>query len=181
MLVSVCCRGAVADKARAPMAQRHKMTSPLPALRQNPSALRTRRDTSCAGTWGYQWCTEMTQPFTQGTDRDMFFCPNGTFYRKQNCSHWVCPGVVGQSWCLARMFLHSSRTHRPSPWDRKAVSGHGASRRGLSTRCPCRTMLPALEPPHTSSFIQTRVGACRPGWQAYRRRLKHRVLQRRSG
>jgi len=44
--------------------------------------------TDCTGSWGYQWCTEMVQPFTQGTPNDMFFCPNGTFYRASNCSHW---------------------------------------------------------------------------------------------
>eukprot|EP00039_Didymoeca_costata_P025680 m.14105 g.14105 ORF g.14105 m.14105 type:complete len:555 (+) comp4990_c0_seq1:93-1757(+) len=43
---------------------------------------------SCQGDWGYQWCTEMTQPFTQGTDQDFYYCPNGTFYKKENCSAW---------------------------------------------------------------------------------------------
>ena len=28
---------------------------------------------SCGGSWGYQWCTEMVQPFTSGTARDMFW------------------------------------------------------------------------------------------------------------
>lgn len=43
---------------------------------------------SCAGDWDYQWCTEMTQPFTQGTDKDMYFCSNGTIYEAENCSFW---------------------------------------------------------------------------------------------
>lgn len=25
------------------------------------------------GDWDWQWCTEMHQPFTQGTDKDMFY------------------------------------------------------------------------------------------------------------
>ena len=37
----------------------------------------------CMGDWDYQWCTEMTQPFTQGTPDDMFYCPAGS-----NCSGW---------------------------------------------------------------------------------------------
>jgi len=37
----------------------------------------------CAGNWDFQWCTEMVQPFTEGTDEDMFYCPPG-----QNCSIW---------------------------------------------------------------------------------------------
>jgi len=43
-------------------------------------------DNSCQGTWGYQYCTEMTQPFTTGTIDDMYFCPNGTFFPAENCS-----------------------------------------------------------------------------------------------
>jgi lysosomal Pro-X carboxypeptidase len=65
----------------------------------------------CVGDWGYQWCTEMTQPFTQGTDQDMFYCPNGTFYPKQNCSDWsagACP-----EWSV---------TPRPE-WARVALGG----------------------------------------------------------
>eukprot|EP00658_Telonema_sp_P-2_P034945 TRINITY_DN25474_c0_g1_i4.p1 TRINITY_DN25474_c0_g1~~TRINITY_DN25474_c0_g1_i4.p1 ORF type:complete len:281 (+),score=41.41 TRINITY_DN25474_c0_g1_i4:158-1000(+) len=37
----------------------------------------------CVGDWDFQWCTEMTQPFTQGTPNDMFYCSPG-----QNCSAW---------------------------------------------------------------------------------------------
>lgn len=28
---------------------------------------------SCTGDWGFQWCTEMTQPFTSGTDEDFYY------------------------------------------------------------------------------------------------------------
>lgn len=42
----------------------------------------------CYGSWGYQWCTEMVQPFTEGTDKDMFYCPNGTYNPKQDCTKW---------------------------------------------------------------------------------------------
>ena len=83
-----------ASGVNVPLARRLKMTSPALALRQDPSALHMQRDSSCAGSWGYQWCTEMTQPFTQGTDRDFFFCPNGTFYVKRNCSQWVCASLA---------------------------------------------------------------------------------------
>jgi len=48
----------------------------------------TSPNTDCKGTWDYQWCTEMVQPFTMGTPKDMFYCPNGTFHRAVNCSHW---------------------------------------------------------------------------------------------
>ena len=75
------------------MANRHKMISPM----RRPIALASMdakrlgvddRTTSCRGDWGYQWCTEMVQPFTRGTERDMYFCPNGTFYPARNCSSW---------------------------------------------------------------------------------------------
>lgn len=36
----------------------------------------------CYGSWGYQWCTEMVQPFTEGTDKDMFYCPNGGCFNR---------------------------------------------------------------------------------------------------
>jgi len=48
----------------------------------------------CQGSWDYQWCTEMTQPFTQGTGKDLYYCPNGTYYAKQNCSHWDFPSLA---------------------------------------------------------------------------------------
>lgn len=48
--------------------------------------------TTCEGSWGYQWCTEMVQPFTQGTPDDMFYCANGTYYQAENCSHWDFEG-----------------------------------------------------------------------------------------
>ena len=38
---------------------------------------------ACVGSWDFQWCTEMVQPFTEGTDEDMFYCAPG-----QNCSVW---------------------------------------------------------------------------------------------
>lgn len=41
---------------------------------------------SCTGSWGYQWCTEMVQPFVQGTPDDMFYCSDGTDFPKENCS-----------------------------------------------------------------------------------------------
>lgn len=44
--------------------------------------------TQCSGSWGYQWCTEMVQPFTQGTPEDMFYCPP-----KVNCSAWDFDGA----------------------------------------------------------------------------------------
>eukprot|EP00793_Prasinoderma_coloniale_P001606 PRCOL_00003411-RA len=31
------------------------------------------RDDTCVGNWDWQWCTEMHQPFTQGTAADMFY------------------------------------------------------------------------------------------------------------
>jgi len=46
----------------------------------------------CYGSWGYQWCTEMVQPFTEGTDKDMFYCPNGTYNPKQDCTKWDLAG-----------------------------------------------------------------------------------------
>ena len=129
LLLYLCvCR----DKPRSassvdmPLARRLKMTSPALAVQEDLGALRLQRDTSCKGSWGYQWCTEMTQPFTQGTDRDFFFCPNGTFYRERNCSQWVratlaepCPNR-----CPHR--VHACRASAP-----KDVHFPGTSTRGL--------------------------------------------------
>ena len=36
----------------------------------------TKDPASCSGTWDWQWCTEMTQPFSSGLGGDMFFPPN---------------------------------------------------------------------------------------------------------
>ena len=52
------------------------MTSPAPSARvPRPisSMAPAGEPRSCAGNWGYQWCTEMVQPFTSGTARDMFW------------------------------------------------------------------------------------------------------------
>jgi lysosomal Pro-X carboxypeptidase len=78
---------------------RLRMTSSLeigPRGHLSASASAAPRANSCRGSWGYQWCTEMTQPFTQGTEDDMFWCPNGTFYPKQNCSAWPTPGPCSE-------------------------------------------------------------------------------------
>ena len=70
--------------------------------------------TRCQGSWGYQWCTEMTQPFTQGTSKDFFYCPNGTFHPKRNCSAWS----VGAQGCFREWGV------RPRPeWARVALGG----------------------------------------------------------
>ena len=61
-------------------------------MRSPPRADRARTGagagTSCKGDWGYQWCTEMVQPFTSGTSKDFMFCPDGTYLPKQDCSKW---------------------------------------------------------------------------------------------
>ena len=66
---------------------------------------------SCYGDWDFQWCTEMTQPFTQGTPKDMFYCPPS-----QNCSAWsvaaASPGCY-RAWGV---------TPRPE-WARVALGG----------------------------------------------------------
>lgn len=68
----------------------------------------------CTGDWDYQWCTEMTQPFTQGTDDDLFYCPNGTFHRAENCSAWS----VGSEGCEMEWGV----SPRPE-WARVALGG----------------------------------------------------------
>jgi len=71
---------------------------------------------SCKGSWGYQWCTEMVQPFTQGTADDLFFCPNGTFYAARNCSSW--------DFEASARGCESSWGVRPRPeWARVALGG----------------------------------------------------------
>ena len=71
---------------------------------------------ACYGDWEYQWCTEMTQPFTQGTSEDMFYCPNGTFAPKRNCSAW---DLAGQS-----AFCHRSWGVTPrAEWSRIGLGG----------------------------------------------------------
>ena len=73
-------------------ARRHKMTSPIASPR--PASVLGHVDgratvealdvgsaipqldlmsSRCMGDWGYQWCTEMVQPFTAGTADDMFY------------------------------------------------------------------------------------------------------------
>lgn len=115
------------------MAARRKMTSPLRRSFPPPLAQREEaggraaggakgdlgsgvgdRTASCRGDWGYQWCTEMVQPFTRGTDRDMYFCPDGTFYPRRNCSAWD----PGDELCEATWGV----TPRPE-WARVALGG----------------------------------------------------------
>ena len=52
---------------------RRKMTSPLSPPHASAASAAAVGAGSCSGTWGYQWCTEMVQPFTAGTDRDMYY------------------------------------------------------------------------------------------------------------
>ena len=96
-----------------PPPPRRYMTSP-PARRAAPSAARSghaesESAPSCAGDWDFQWCTEMTQPFTQGTPNDMFYCPPHV-----NCSEWH----VADQGCKARWGV----TPRPE-WARVALGG----------------------------------------------------------
>ncbi len=51
-------------------ARRGRMGPPL-RLRQGVGA--SVKTGSCYGDWDYQWCTEITQPFTQGVGKDMFW------------------------------------------------------------------------------------------------------------
>ena len=41
-------------------------------------------DGACAGTWGYQWCTEMVQPFTSGCNGTDFMYPCSEFDLKES-------------------------------------------------------------------------------------------------
>ena len=149
-----------ASGVNVPLARRLKMTSPALALRQDPSALHMQRDSSCAGSWGYQWCTEMTQPFTQGTDRDFFFCPNGTFYVKRNCSQWVCASLAEP--CL-NACPHPACAHA----ERRQTRMCTVLERQPEVRVRCSTMciLPASIPHR--ALCQARVGACWPGRQTH--------------
>jgi hypothetical protein len=72
-------RRARADQARAEMG-----TSTAAGSAASPAAL-------CEGSWGYQWCTEMVQPFTQGTADDMFYCPNGRSQLRRRQRMPACP------------------------------------------------------------------------------------------
>ena len=58
-------------------------TTPVGATPVGATPTATPAD-RCVGDWGYQWCTEMTQPFTQGTPDDLFYCPPDV-----NCSAWT--------------------------------------------------------------------------------------------
>ena len=78
------------DHAEGEPPRRRFMTSsppryypPLLAKHANGPA----RGHECTGDWDYQWCTEMTQPFTQGTSNDFFYCPPHV-----NCSAWSVDG-----------------------------------------------------------------------------------------
>ena len=92
----------VANTMPASMATRKTMTSPhlrhtslksLKSVGPAPPPPSGPTEKGCTGSWGYQWCTEMVQPFTEGTPDDFYFCPNGTFYAAQNCSAWDIAGA----------------------------------------------------------------------------------------
>ena len=68
-------------------------TAPLPLCLSPPPPPPGPEEKGCTGSWGYQWCTEMVQPFTEGTAEDFYFCPNGTFYEAENCSAWDFEGA----------------------------------------------------------------------------------------
>ncbi len=92
----------------APRLQWHHHSSP--AVRADPEAA------ACEGSWGYQWCTEMTQPFVEGTDDDLCYCPNGTFYPAENCSNWDFAGAARG--CLADWGVSPRKE-----WARVALGG----------------------------------------------------------
>jgi len=56
----------------------------------------------------------MTQPFTQGTAKDFFYCPNGTYHQAENCSAWS----VSSQGCMHEWGV----TPRPE-WARVALGG----------------------------------------------------------
>ena len=97
----------VADDDTTRRRSRRFMTSPQPPRALAPP--RAADPASCLGDWDYQWCTEMTQPFTQGTPNDMFYCPPNV-----NCSAW---SPAGQQ-CQRRWGV----TPRPE-WARVALGG----------------------------------------------------------
>jgi lysosomal Pro-X carboxypeptidase len=80
--------GQPSSTTHAKRARQPKMTSTL----GGPVHAEASETASCYGNWGYQWCTEMVQPFTEGTDKDMFFCPNGTYMPAENCTNWDFEG-----------------------------------------------------------------------------------------
>lgn len=82
---------------------------------------------SCAGNWQYQWCTEMTQPFTSGCDGTDFMYPCSRFNLESSIAscqtytnvtpraYWVSEGLGGK-----RGFLSASNivfsNGRLDPW-----------------------------------------------------------------
>lgn len=69
----------ISDESERRYVGRTMLDVPKPR-RSTTESVSTPPARDCKGSWDYQWCTEMVQPFTQGTPEDMFFCPNGTFY-----------------------------------------------------------------------------------------------------
>eukprot|EP00051_Salpingoeca_urceolata_P029014 m.488688 g.488688 ORF g.488688 m.488688 type:complete len:548 (-) comp26024_c0_seq1:82-1725(-) len=83
------------------------------------------RDDSCTGDWGYQWCTEMVQPFSSGTANDMFWPLNefNLAESKRGCqdSWGVTPRELWARRGLASKYLgHASNivfsNGRLDPW-----------------------------------------------------------------
>ena len=106
------CFNITRQHVEAAAAPRRFMTSPPryhPGYRPERAPAASRSDYSCRGNWDFQWCTEMTQPFTQGTPNDMFYCPPAA-----NCSAWrVDDAQCQRDWGV---------TPRPE-WARVALGG----------------------------------------------------------
>ncbi len=84
----------------------------LPGHRLAAAARQRGRGGSCSGDWGWQWCTEITQPFSSGSDKDMFWPPS-TFSLDEsiqscNASYGVIPRAYWASTTLASRDLSAA-------------------------------------------------------------------------
>ena len=76
---------------------------------------------SCEGNWGYQWCTEMVQPFTSGGERDMFF-PSAPYDYSASAAACVSTWGVRPTESWARIGLGGKRIRDAS----KIIFSNGA-------------------------------------------------------
>lgn len=118
------CNNVTAAAASASASARRKMTSPLAAPpRHAPSAVGDG-PAACTGSWGYQWCTEMVQPFTSGTEADMFwpYAPYNYSWSAADCRRtwgvtptesWARVGLGGKRIADASNIIFSNGAYDP--------------------------------------------------------------------
>ena len=162
-------------------AARRTMRSPLASPPAKPLAGRELRDSlgagSCEGNWGYQWCTEMVQPFTSGTPKDMFYpyAPYNFTTSAAGCEQqwgvrpreeWARIGLGGKRITDASNIIFSNGAY--DPWSRGGVQ-HSPSPSLIAVTIPSGAhhidlmFSDEADPPDVSAARQKEMGIIH-GW-----------------